>query len=143
MGVAQVPAGQLELTGEASVDQPDHVTSYRELLFPDNSQELVNGALVDELVLVFDANGNPVYETDANGNLILDANGDPIQVTQTVAVAPSMRVSGARNSARFFNRFNAGGTHAGRLSDAELRLLSEWLDIGGQYYNNPFDVPQN
>ncbi|MDQ7050870.1 MAG: hypothetical protein Q9M92_15605 [Enterobacterales bacterium] len=143
MGATQIPAGQLELTGEASVDEPDHVTSYRELLFPDNALALVNGALVDESMLVFDANGNPVYETDANGNLILDANGDPIQVTQTVAVTPSMRVSGARNSAQFFNRFNAGGTHAGRLNDAELRLLSEWLDIGGQYYNNPFDVPQN
>jgi hypothetical protein len=29
--------------------------------------------------------------------------------------------------------------HTGILSDAELRLLSEWLDIGVQYYNNPFD----
>ncbi len=142
-GAAQVPAGQLELTGEASVDQPDHVTSYRELLFPDNAQVLLNGALVDELVLVFDANGNPVYEVDANGDLILDANGDPIQVTETVPVTATMRVAGANASSRFFNRFRAGGSHAGRLTDAELRLLSEWLDIGGQYYNNPFDVPQN
>jgi hypothetical protein len=22
-----------------------------------------------------------------------------------------------------------------------LRLIAEWLDIGAQYYNNPFDVP--
>ena len=29
--------------------------------------------------------------------------------------------------------------HAGLLSEPELRLISEWLDIGGQYYNNPFD----
>jgi hypothetical protein len=29
--------------------------------------------------------------------------------------------------------------HAGMLSPAELRLISEWLDIGAQYYNNPFD----
>ena len=36
-----------------------------------------------------------------------------------------------------------GGTHAGRLSPDELRLISEWLDIGAQYYNNPFDVPAN
>ena len=36
-------------------------------------------------------------------------------------------------------------THAGYLSPAELRLLSEWLDIGAQYFNNPFDpaVPVN
>jgi len=25
------------------------------------------------------------------------------------------------------------------ISAAELRLLSEWLDIGAQYFNNPFD----
>ena len=29
--------------------------------------------------------------------------------------------------------------HTGMLSAAELRLLSEWLDIGAQYFNNPFD----
>jgi hypothetical protein len=30
------------------------------------------------------------------------------------------------------------------LSTAELRLLSEWLDIGAQYYNDPFPpTPQN
>ena len=51
-----------------------------------------------------------------------------------------MRV-GANASGAFFSRFDAGGTHQGWLSAAELRLLSEWLDIGAQYYNNPFDVP--
>ena len=30
--------------------------------------------------------------------------------------------------------------HAGMLSAAELRLLSEWLDVGGQYFNNPYDA---
>jgi hypothetical protein len=41
---------------------------------------------------------------------------------------------------------NSGdATHAGILSAAELRLISEWLDIGAQNYNNPFDpnVPKN
>jgi hypothetical protein len=27
------------------------------------------------------------------------------------------------------------------LTPAELRLIAEWVDIGAQYYNNPFDVP--
>lgn len=31
--------------------------------------------------------------------------------------------------------------HNGLLSEAELRLIAEWLDIGAQYYNNPFDAP--
>jgi hypothetical protein len=143
MGAAQVPAGQLELSDSVSPDEPDHIISYRELMFGDNAVELANGALIDELVPVFDANGNPVFEVDEDGNLILDANGDPIPVTQTVGVAPSLSVNAANNSGRFFNIFATGGTHEGRLTEAELRLLSEWLDIGGQYYNNPFDVPQN
>jgi len=35
--------------------------------------------------------------------------------------------------------------HRGMLTDAELRLIAEWLDLGGQYFNNPFDplAPQN
>ena len=34
-----------------------------------------------------------------------------------------------------------GGSHAGYLSLAELRLIAEWLDIGAQYYNDPFAAP--
>lgn len=143
MGAAQVPAGQLELLANPSADEPDHLVSYRELLFNDNAVELVNGALIDQLTPVLDANGNPVFEVDEDGNLILDAEGNPIPVTQTVGVGASMRVTAANNSQGFFNLFAVGGSHAGRLSDAELKLLSEWLDIGGQYYNNPFDVPQD
>ncbi|MBV1908655.1 MAG: hypothetical protein KUG78_05000 [Kangiellaceae bacterium] len=143
MGATQVPAGQLELLGGASADEPDHIISYRELLFGDNAVELINGALIDQLVPVTDANGNPIYEVDEDGNLILDANGDPIPVTQTVGVGSTMRVSAAINSPGFFNLFAQGGSHAGRLTEAELKLVSEWLDIGGQYYNNPFDAPQN
>jgi hypothetical protein len=42
---------------------------------------------------------------------------------------------------RFFTVFASGGSHAGRLSPAELRLVSEWLDLGAQYFNDPFAVP--
>ncbi|MFI4879477.1 MAG: hypothetical protein ACHQD6_03330 [Steroidobacterales bacterium] len=48
-------------------------------------------------------------------------------------------------SAAFLNRFATGAasTHAGWLNPAELRLLSEWLDIGAQYFNDPFAAPAN
>ncbi len=61
----------------------------------------------------------------------------------TVNVTPALRAGSARNSSAFFSRFSNGGSHAGDLSEAELRLMSEWLDIGAQYYNDPFAVPQN
>ncbi|WP_444998098.1 HzsA-related protein [Aliikangiella sp. IMCC44359] len=142
MGQLQVPLGQLELVDTPSIDEPDHLTSYRELMFNDNELVIMNGALVDLLLPATDANGNPVYEVDADGNLILDANGDPIPVMEGVNVQASMSSNSALASQRFFQVFNSGGSHEGWLSPAELKLISEWLDIGGQYYNNPFDVPQ-
>jgi len=123
-GVVRVPAGQLELQDGLSPDEPDHFHSYRELLAGDDMQEVANGALVDVLV--------------QNG---VDIDGNPIFVT--VPVAPSMRTAGADASTAFFSRFDAGGTHDGYLSDAEKKLLAEWLDVGAQYYNNPFDAPIN
>jgi len=121
----RVPAGQLDLSDGPSEDQPDHFKSFRELMFTDNAQEVNMGALRDILVTT---------GVDPVTNL-------PIQVT--VPVPASMAASNARGSTRFFSRFAAGGNHATYLSAAELRLLSEWLDIGAQYYNNPFAAPLN
>lgn len=124
MGAVQVPASQLDLTDGLSPDEPDHFNSYRELLFNDNEVEVNMGALQDRQVQVgVDIDGNPILAT--------------------VNVNPSMSVAGALASGRFFNRFEAGQSHDGYLSDAEKRLIAEWLDVGAQYYNNPFDVPIN
>jgi len=140
---AQIPAAQLDLSDGVSPDEATQFNSYRELLFTDNEQELQNNVLVDRLVQATDANGNPLFQLDANGNQILDANGNPIPVFVSVGVAPSMSPAGALASTRFFSRFNSGGTHVGWLSGAELKLISEWLDGGAQYFNDPFAVPQN
>jgi hypothetical protein len=76
---------------------------------------------------------------------IMGTNG----TTQQVAVGPYMNAGAANGglSAQFLGRFAAGSgsTHAGYLSPAELRLVSEWLDIGAQYFNNPWDpaIPVN
>jgi hypothetical protein len=125
MDMPQVPAGQLDLTDGPSAQQALHFKSYRELLFPDIALELVEGALQARLVEVG----------------VDPETGEPILVT--VPVTPSMSTAGARSSGNFFSRFAPGGSHQGWLSPAELRLLSEWLDIGGQYFNNPFEAPVN
>ncbi|MFT7245075.1 MAG: hypothetical protein ACI82A_002440 [Candidatus Azotimanducaceae bacterium] len=138
----QVPKAQLDLKDGTSNDAPDHFKSYRELLFNDNEQILDNGVLVDRTESAFDGNGNPIFEVDEDGLLILDADGNPIPVLRTFGVTPSLRTAGATTSNNFFDRFRAGGTHAGYLTPAELKLLAEWIDIGGQYYNDPFVVPQ-
>ncbi|HEX6996805.1 MAG TPA: hypothetical protein VF322_01600 [Gammaproteobacteria bacterium] len=122
MGAPAVPAAQLDLTDGPSLDEAAHFNAYRELLFADNEQELVNGVLQDRQVQV---------GTDEDGNPIL----------APVSIPPPMSSAGANASSRFFAPFVPGGTHAGFLTPNELRLISEWLDLGAQYYNDPFDVP--
>jgi len=144
-GVAVVPASQLELTN--GVAGNGQFSAYRELLAGDQELELdINGNLVIREELVVDGNGDPVFVLDANGDPVLDINGLPVQQVRRFAVSSSMRVAGARSSNRFFDRFSDAGigtvNHAGMLNPAELKLIAEWLDIGGQYYNNPFAVPQ-
>ncbi len=124
-GEAQVPPGQLELTDGPSADQPDQFHAYRELLATDNEQELVGGVLQDRLVQV---GVDPV-------------TGDP--QFAPVPVASSLQAGSANASVTFFSRFAPGGTHEGRLSAAELRLVSEWVDEGAQYFNDPFVAPVN
>jgi len=141
VGQLQVPAAQLDLSDGASNQQAAHFTSYRELLFNDNEQEIVMAALVDRKVQATDSNGNPLFETDTLGNPVLDSLGNPVPIMVTVNVSPVLSTAGSRSSSRFFDLFTAGGSHAGRLDPAELRLLSEWLDVGAQYYNDPFVVP--
>jgi len=119
----RVPAGQLELTDAASADQPLHKHAYRELLAGDNEQELVAGVLQDRLVQV---GTDPV-------------TGEP--QFAPVPVPASLSAGNARASVRFFSLFAPGGSHAGRLTPAELRLVSEWVDIGAQYFNDPFTAP--
>ena len=120
MDMLAEPAASLDLSDGLDEQVMDHFNAYRELLFGDDVREPVGGTLVPVQIGV-DANNNPIIQR----------------------VAPSMSAAGARASGTFFSRFDAGGTHAGYLSPHELRLISEWLDIGAQYYNNPFDVPEN
>jgi len=119
MSQLAAPAAQLDLSDGLSPQEMDHFNSYRELLFADNAQGVVNNALQDI----------------QNG---VDIDGNPILVN----VPASMSAAGANASARFFTPFETG-SHIGYLSLDELKLISEWLDIGAQYYNNPFDVPVN
>jgi hypothetical protein len=116
----QVPAGQLDLTSTASNDVPAQPLSYRYLLFQEPKLEVIMGALTPVA-------GPP------------DANGNPTIVN----VGPYMNAGSANGalSKAFLDRFapGSGSTHAGYLSAAELRLISEWLDIGAQFFNDPFD----
>jgi hypothetical protein len=60
-----------------------------------------------------------------------------------VPVPPPLVAGSASGSVTFFSRFAPGGSHAGWLEPAELKLVAEWLDIGAQYFNDPFVAPVN
>jgi hypothetical protein len=139
-GKAQmVPGGQLDLTDSASSVDPTVTTSYEELLFAHNEQTLNMGVLQDLLV---PAPGPPDPVT-----------GLPTTIMVPVSLAPPMTAGSANASVvKFLGIFdanyqdpNAGQPgevdHRGFLTTAELRLISEWLDIGAQYYNDPFVAP--
>ena len=109
------------------------VNSYAELLFAHNAQTLNMGVLQDLLV---PAPGPPDPVT-----------GLPTTIMVPVSLAPPMTAGSASGSvAKFLGKFDGsdhGATvdHTGFLTTAELRLIAEWLDIGAQYYNDPFVAP--
>ena len=124
----RVPAGQLDLFTDAPRDVALQHSVYRELLVTDNLQVLDNGVVVDLVVIIQDADGNDI----------------PVFTPY-----PSPAAAGsALASSDFFDRFTDPNDpsyviHGDIMSKAELRLMAEWLDIGAQYYNNPFDAPEN
>jgi hypothetical protein len=130
----RVAHGQLDLTDGVSDQEADHFKSYRELLFTDQGEELdAGGALVN------------IQIPDGMGGLI----DDP-----AAAVNPSMTSDGARSS-HFIEKMSgteldsataiSGLDHSAMLTVHELKLIDEWLDLGAQNFNNPFDptAPQN
>ena len=114
----QIPAGQLNLT--------NNTADYPATFIPNADQvDTYRELLFNSIEL----------DLDMTGTALIDIG------THT----PPMTAAGALASTAFFSRFEAGASHEGYLSGAELRLIAEWLDIGAQYYNNPFDpaAPQN
>jgi hypothetical protein len=118
-----VPAGntQLDLSATVSSTNPPWPVSYVDLLFAHVEQTVNMGAFQDVTM------AGPVDPTTGLATQV------PVQV------APPAVAGSANASTQFFSVFAPGGSHVGYLSPSELRLVSEWLDIGAQYFNNPFD----
>ncbi|MDH3218187.1 MAG: hypothetical protein OEO19_01540 [Gammaproteobacteria bacterium] len=143
MGNARVPYGQLDLTPDPNQLPNDFYRSYVEMFFNRTGQILDGNMLRNFQIDV--PNPDPLV----GGTITID---DPDAV-----IAPRMSANGARSS--FFIEKMTGTEldvtrslpivstydHVGKLSGAELKLISEWLDLGGQNFNDLFDVavPQN
>ena len=84
--------------------------------------------------------------TTSYRQLLFAHDGQTLNMGVPVPVAPPMAAGSAIGSERFLRMFD--GTyadpvvdHTGFLTPHELRLIVEWLDIGAQYYNDPFVAP--
>jgi hypothetical protein len=126
---AQVPAGDLDLTDGPSEEEANQKRAYRELLFADRGQIL-----------------------DANGQLVDECTQTQIDPVTNVAVCVAFRnVAAPLNvttpqSSRFYRVFDVASAtvdHRGFMNRAEHKLIAEWLNIGAQYYNDPFLAPEN
>ena len=134
---ARLAYGQLDLTSDPNQGENDRFRSYQQMFQARQGQFFDAGSMSLQIFTLLDALGNPIPDPASR-------------------IAPIMVSAGARSS--FFiekmtgteleaGRMIPAGTvdHTGMLSGAELKLIGEWLDLGAQNFNDPFDpaAPQN
>lgn len=85
-----------------------------------------------------------LVSTHTSSSFALDADCATVRTDTQV---PGSIAAGSAAGSKFFQVLSGTLTgtvnHGGFMTPAELRLLSEWVDIGAQYYNNPFAAPLN
>lgn len=139
--------GDLILSGDPDPWNPSEVASYVQLFEPDYYQVNIDGVWVE------------VLESELAATCPDGVQGD-LTVLPDPNICFTRRIMSARGaipSARFFQLFDddidddayevdasASGNnnqdlsfHMGALSATELRMIAEWLDAGGHYYNDP------
>ena len=127
-------AAKLDL--RASVSGTGRMVSYEELLQGDP---------------VFDANGRPVVELREgvpvivrgpalveNSSSAMNTAGQARKSRITEILWGQTLLAGAATRSAHPNPPATAPDHATLLNKAERRLLAEWIDLGAQYYNNPF-----
>ena len=128
-GVAQMPAGNLNLSDGPSEADANQKLAYRDLVFGSRGQVIDDtGALVEECLRT---------EIDPVTN---------VEVCVEFRNVPAPLNVGNPRGSRFFQVFDVGSDtvdHRGFMNLAELKLISEWLNVGAQYYNDPFVAPEN
>jgi len=138
-------AYQLDLESIPGVDDPFY-NSYVELTA--RTPKFFNNGGVIEIEQEQEViNGEPQFFLDVNGN----PTTTPIMVDVTVQgpVASSGALTSyfmekmtntELNSGRSLTDFTQATRldHSGFLTPSELKIITEWLDLGSQYFNNPF-----
>ena len=112
------------------------LTSYEELVLGDPLIDPVTGqpvTRIDEGVPMV-VRGPALVETMAGNAMGLARSS---RLTE-IMFGELLKAGGDARTAHP-NPPSAAPNHATMLNAAEKRLMVEWMDLGGQYYNNPFD----
>jgi hypothetical protein len=128
-------AAALDLRGTTS--GTGRLTSYEELLLGDPEID-ANGLPVTRIrdgVVVIER-GAPLVETSSGAS---NTAGQARKSRLTEIMFGETLLAGADAREAHPNPPATAPNHATMLNTAEKRLLAEWMDLGGQYYNDPFD----
>lgn len=138
-GGTRLPYAQLDLTSDPAQNPNQLYRSYRQLFSGRAGQTFDGMALVPITRLVPDGMGGVVEEVDPAARVRPTMSGNGARASYFIE-----KMTGTELDA---NRPLVAGSvdHTGMLSAAELKLISEWLDLGAQNFNDLFDpdLPQN
>ena len=132
-------ADSARLDLRASVSGTGRLVSYEELLMGDPVIDAVTGRPVIRVRngIAEVVRGSPLVETSSGAaNTVGQARKSrltEIMWNQTLFAGAGARTEHPAPPA-------TAPDHATLLNKAEKRLLAEWMDLGGQYYNDPFDA---
>ncbi len=146
----RVADAQLDLTDGVSDQNAARFKSYQELFFTDAGEELnIMGELVNIQIEVdvLDSDGNVIgteFIDDPAAQVFGNMSANGARASYFIEKMTETELEAGRNLSTAASDPNYID-HSGFLNNDELRMISEWLDIGGQYFNDAFDsaAPQN
>ena len=129
-------ADSARLDLRATASGTGRLTSYEELVLGDPVIDAVTGlpvVRVEEGVPMV-VRGAALVETSSGGAVGMARSSRLAEI-----VFGETLKAGSAALAAHPNPPMTAPNHATLLNAAEKRLVTEWMDLGGQYYNNPFD----
>jgi len=135
-------ADPAKLDLRATLSGTGRVTSYEELLVGDpviDPDTHLPVTRIEEGVRVI-VRGPALVDTGASEG---DAGGLARKSRLTEILFGETLMAGSATRAAHPAPPASAPNHATMLNAAERRVISEWMDLGGQYYNDPFDAGAN
>lgn len=128
-------SGDANLNLSATIAGTGRMESYESLMV--GAPVLANGQpvlIVDDGVQVVETGPALVYTTASESQAV----GLARQSRLVEILAGQALMSSAAAQAAYPNPPSTAPNHATMLNAAEMRLVNEWIDLGGKYYNDPF-----